>query len=365
MYFKLEAILDSLPITLRDQQPLTFAIDDEKNTTIVIRPLTPDEKQQYKKEYLVCTVLTQEQPESETYAAFQRLANNLMPEGFELPKDQLPKYIDEMGKTTKRHIVSLKLFPEPFQRFSLGVHHELSESIKKAVKIIRWRMALSVAHNPIVSSRGVSWSFDNNSWRPMPADYDAELELQVRPQVSSRVHGEIETLIRGNQNEPLGHELFLEAWGLRSSNPRSALIIGMSAVEVGLKQCIGKLVPNAEWLANNVPTPPLDKMLSHYLPQLPAKLSIEGRVFEPSKTIRRAVRKGIEARNLTVHVGGEPPKGRQLKELLLSIRDLLYLLDFYCGFEWALEYIRDEVRKEMVSEFGLKFTKPYSVIELD
>jgi hypothetical protein len=53
-----------------------------------------------------------------------------------------------------------------------------------------------------------------------------------------------------------------------------------------------------------------------------------------------------------------------LKELLLAIRDLLYLLDFYCGFEWALDQIRDEVRQEMVNEFGLKTTNSFSVIEL-
>jgi hypothetical protein len=43
---------------------------------------------------------------------------------------------------------------------------------------------------------------------------------------------------------------------LRRANPRSALIIGMSAAEVGFKQCVGYLVPDAAWLANHVPRPP-------------------------------------------------------------------------------------------------------------
>jgi hypothetical protein len=66
-------------------------------------------------------------------------------------------------------------------------------------------------------------------------------------------------------------------------------------------------VPDAEWLANNVPTPPLDKLVSNYLPMLPAKLKIEGKVLKPSKRIRSAIRKGIEARNASVHAGTEPP----------------------------------------------------------
>jgi len=165
-------------------------------------------------------------------------------------------------------------------------------------------------------------------------------------------------------SEPLGHELFLEAWGLRRENPRSSLIIGLCAAEVGFKQCIGKLAPDAEWLANNLPSPPLDRMLSNYLPLLPAKLRIEGQILKPSGRLRSAIKKGNEARNRTVHAGSEPPKGEFLEELLLSIRDLLYLLDFYCGFEWALEYIRDEVREEMVREFGLVSTNPWSTIDL-
>jgi hypothetical protein len=48
----------------------------------------------------------------------------------------------------------------------------------------------------------------------------------------------------------------------------------------------------------------------------------------------------------------------------MLIRDLLYLLDFYCGCDWALNQIRDEIRQEMVTEFDLKSTKPFSVIEL-
>src|SRR5215213_2408455 len=256
------------------------------------------------------------------------------------------------------------LFPVQFQEFASAVHHRLVESIRLTARLIRWRWAIKTSHKPIHSTWGVSWSFDGQDWRRMPYTMSGDLEFDFPFPVSAKAHNEMERLIKACENEPLGHELFLEAWELRSNNPRSELIIGMSAAEVGLKQCIGKLVPDAGWLANNVPTPPLDKLLSNYLPMLPAKLKIEGRVLKPSKMIRSAIRKGIEARNASVHIGTEPPKLPELKELLLAIRDLLYLLDFYCGFEWALDQIRDEVRQEMVNEFGLKTTKSFSVIEI-
>ena len=38
---------------------------------------------------------------------------------------------------------------------------------------------------------------------------------------------------------------------------------------------------------------------------------------------------------------------------MLSVRDVLYLLDVYSGFDRAIEHIRREVREEMEREFPL------------
>jgi hypothetical protein len=363
MYFKLEVLLNKLVIGFQEQEPLTFAMGDQHGTSVTIRPLTVEEKEKHKGQFLVCVAFTEEEPSSSVHAMFEGLANNLSDDS-KNPKEK-QETIEAEGRTKDKHTPSLSSFPKQFQEFASQVHHKLNESIRGTVRIIRWRRALTGSHNPIASASGVCWSFDNQSWLAMPRDiYLDGVGFDFYFNISVRLHGEMEALIKAGENEPLGHELFLEAWELRSRNPRSALIIGMAAAEVGFKQCIGKLVPKAEWLANNAPTPPLDKMLSSYLPLLPTKLKIEGLVLKPSQRVRSAIKKGIEARNHTVHAGSEPPKGRDLKELLLSIRDLLYLLDFYCGFEWALEYIRDEVRQEMVREFELKSTNPWSTIDL-
>ncbi len=274
-----------------------------------IRPLTIEEKEKYKGELLVCTALTEEEPSSDVRVMFERLGNNQMPEGFKKLKEN--DAIDAEGRIRPNHTPALGVFPEQFQVFTSQVHHKLSELIRLTAKVIRWRWAIKSSHKPINLTRGVVWSFDNQNWLAMPRDIYlvGSVEILFHFRVSPRLHDEMEALIKAGNNEPLGHELFLEAWGLRSGNPRSALIIGMSAAEVGFKQCIGRLVPDAEWLANNAPTPPLDRMLSTYLPLLPAKLRIEGSVLKPSLRIRSAIKKGIEARNHTVHVGSEPPWG--------------------------------------------------------
>lgn len=363
MYFKLRVQLHNLAIGFYEQEPLTFSMGDPYGTSVVIRPPTVEEKQEQKAQFLVCCAFTEEEPPSDISTIFQRLLDRPTSERSQLEEKQL--FVDGNDQIMENRQPLRALFPKDFQEFASQVRHRLYESSRRTVRIIRWRRALTSLHNPIASTSGVYWSFDQQRWRPMPQDLHFDgpgFEFYFR--ISPKLYAEMEELIKTGKNEPLGHELFLEAWALRRTNPRSALIIGMSAAEVGFKQCIGKLVPYAEWLAHHAPTPPLDKMLSKYLPLLPAKLKIEGRVLMPSKRIRRAIKDGIEARNHSVHLGSEPPKGEALKELLLSIRDLLYLLDFYCGFEWALEYMRDEVRAEMVEEFGLRSTKPYSVIDL-
>jgi|GEM_PF-956267 len=361
MYFKLEVLLNKLVIGFDKQKPLIFDIGDKQGTSVTIRPPTPEEAQKYKGEFLTCTALTEEAPTSDVRKIFDRLLKRPLPDTF-----SAIEVIDLKGQgRTRPAKKQASSFPKPFKEFTLQVHHNLADAIRRTARIIRWRWSMNTQHEPIKSTLGVFWSFDNKSWLPLPRELylvGGSFEFYFQP--SARMRSEMESLIRAGNNEPLGHELFLEAWELQKSNPRSALIIGMSAAEVGFKQCISKLVPEAEWLVTNAPTPPLEKMLSNYLPKLPAKLRIEGRVLKPSQTIRSAIRKGIEARNSSVHVGSNAPRWDDLEKLLLSIRDFLYLLDFYCGFEWALEYVRDEVRAEMVTEFGLKSTKPYSTIDL-
>jgi hypothetical protein len=56
-------------------------------------------------------------------------------------------------------------------------------------------------------------------------------------------------------------------------------------------------------------------MLSNYLPLLPAKLTIEGRVLKPPKSIRTNIHKGSEARNGMVHAAVASRERSELDQL--------------------------------------------------
>jgi hypothetical protein len=101
--------------------------------------------------------------------------------------------------------------------------------------------------------------------------------------------------------------------------------------------------PHAAWLVENLPTPPLDKVLIQYVPNLPVKLTINGsNPFVPKQIIAR-IREAMESRNKTAHTKGKRLSPDSLEGILRAIRDLLWLFDYHCGHAWALNNIRPEI----------------------
>lgn len=90
--------------------------------------------------------------------------------------------------------------------------------------------------------------------------------------------------------------------------------------------------------------PPIVKMLEEYLPRLPARQSFDGHVLPPPPPIIKQLKKAITSRNGLTHAGAESLKGDSLKEALNAIEDVLWLLDYYAGGEWALHHMRKETR---------------------
>ncbi len=231
--------------------------------------------------------------------------------------------------------------PQGFQEFQSHVRNKLSDYIKRTIKILRWRNNIGGKHNPIQATRGLFWSFDCKTWKHMPDDSILIISEEQYLPITKKLQNTIQKMVVDEIDEPLGHTLLREAWEQKERNPRSSLILGIVAIEVGFKQCVGTLLPKAQWLVENVPSPPIPKMLWNYLPQLPTKLKIKGKVLPPPKSIKTVLQNGIEQRNKTIHVGSLPPNYEDLEELLLAIRDSLYLLDYYCGVKWALDNIQE------------------------
>src|SRR5918992_486833 len=80
--------------------------------------------------------------------------------------------------------------------------------------------------------------------------------------------------------------LFAKLTAHGSSLPRSLCHHGILDRR---KNFVAELVPDAEWLVEEAPTPPLVSMLKNYLPKLPAKSTIEGGVLPPPSKLRKSI----------------------------------------------------------------------------
>jgi hypothetical protein len=122
----------------------------------------------------------------------------------------------------------------------------------------------------------------------------------------------------------------------------------MAAIEVGFKHFVADLVPDAAWLAIEVPSPPLDKMLREYLPRLPVRGKFEGRYALIPQKLINVLAEGTKARNKLAHSGSFLPDADDLEKLLETINDLLLLFDFYSGEHWALDHVDAESQQALV-----------------
>jgi hypothetical protein len=126
-------------------------------------------------------------------------------------------------------------------------------------------------------------------------------------------------------------------------------VIGIAAAEAGLKECIAHMCPDARWLLENVPSPPIDKMLAQYWQDLPKMPMVNGRKLRIPRRLIKDIKRGIELRNKIVHTGKWEYHGRGLGQILAAVRDILHILDCAQGHFWAIDYVRVEVAKDIVS----------------
>jgi hypothetical protein len=223
---------------------------------------------------------------------------------------------------------------------------ELSTACRGVFKLIRWRLGQQGFASPF-GALPTMWSFDGQSWHVLPG----KMRLIVgRPFVTispNKNRAELQTMIDNQNAEPLAQELIREAIDLQWSNPRSCLLVAVAAAEVGVKQFIAGIVPATRWLLEETQSPPLSQILSSYLPELPAP-------YGPAR-IPRSIRKvivdrAVPLRNKIAHSGTGTVTGLELEPILWAIEDLLWLLDYYRGYSWALEHVRPET----IAELGLK-----------
>lgn len=204
--------------------------------------------------------------------------------------------------------------------------------------VLRWRFGM-FGDDPLWTTTELILESDRDvaEFAPMPQAAFGDDKARIGP-------GELEQvaqLIEDSVAQPLAHEMWREAWNLKYASPRSGLVLGVAAAEVGLKQLVALLVPEAESLVEHIPSPPLDTMILKVLPDLPVRSGIPSDRLCP-KQIRKSLSDAVSARNRVVHRGVMPEI--HLWRTLMDIREFLYVLDWHAGHSWAESLLSDDVR---------------------
>lgn len=361
MYFRASSFIHSLGIRTYDNgiandyegSETQFCLGGPHQVVIEMHNANEDELQQSTAHdlHLVCTATGRWEPSSqEIREGFEALTEGRAPNRTESLEEVQREFEQAFEKAGQCRGFSLPwdVLPSSLQGFINEVNAELSQAVRQATDALRWRYGILGPPFPY-SSRGGEFSFDAEHWHALPMSLQVHVEVESTGtvHVTPKVKVDTEALLSAKVTESLGHELFREAWAIRRASPRSALVIGVSALEAGFKKFVADLVPDAAWLLETGPTPTLPSMLKNYLPTLPAKNKIEGQVLPPPKKLRSLIDGAIGDRNKVAHTGSAALADETLNERLNAIRDVLWLLDYYRGFEWAFEHIREETKQDL------------------
>lgn len=280
---------------------------------------------------------------------FEQLASRRLPDGVDTSRLSFcsgdGSFNDDFSISgDDGRVINLKLFPSEFQTFVTEKTEELTNFTNNFIKILRWRTNVS-GPDEIPRIVNMEWSLDKSTWFHLPIAMEAkELEWANLMAVSEEVQKDLTKFYTENVEAPLGQELFYEAWSQRAENPRSSLILGIAALEIGVKECIVTLAPQTKWLVDNLSTPPVKKLLLDYIPTLSAKNFVQGKVVSPPKKLMDEIEKGVNLRNQLVHKGSPPLKYETLRDILLACKDTIWLCNYYMGYEWAWQHIRRSSR---------------------
>jgi hypothetical protein len=234
------------------------------------------------------------------------------------------------------------LHPDTVQ--TLDSHFQRIRAVARSIIVmLNWTHGLDGPPDPY--GLAYSWySSNGNEWFQYSLARTLSLSFaQATHSIYSR-NVQIDEIVRkveAGAEEPLARQLFREAWGQIGTNPRSALVIGVAAVEVGLRGLVIVLVPGTDLRRR-----PISRILREILPTLPIRARlIDGGPITPPPELIKQIEDAIKHRNKVVHAGKPAPAREELAVMLRAISDFLWMCDIYLGELWAIKHISREILK--------------------
>jgi hypothetical protein len=254
-------------------------------------------------------------------------ADGIIAEGYGLRQHHLPPNVRALCTNAQAH---------------------LAGQVSRLVRLFRWSQNVDAPHNAFNFSGGaLYWKVDptQEEFRLVPLQSNAQRgRSPIGIRWSEDDQQQLKALLASDAEEPLAHELKREGTALLSTAPRSALLALNSALEIGVKQHVAAVAPQTAWLMEEMPSPPIHKLLRRYLPILHAdRTDIP---WDNLRTLCKSAQELAETRNKLAH-GGKIASDEDIGKYITVVQDWIYLLDFLDGHVWAADHLSAETRKNL------------------
>jgi hypothetical protein len=261
------------------------------------------------------------------------------------PRDEI--LIFEDGTCAKGFSPRRRICPADIVELIQHVECDLVSEADRFLRLLRWRQNFD-AESQLISSSSLYWRVgDAVEYHLVPLENNSTTTVSgmFGMHWSEEHSADLQALwSTKNHAEPLGHALLREAATLASSSPRSSILIMVAALETAIKVHISKVAPQTSWLMQEVPSPPVFKILRDYIPLIHNNSGFDMNFWSKVNPSIKKAQKLIEIRNKVAHTGNIPPDAGSIFDALELVSDFLYLLDVLDGHDWAKSHVNYELR---------------------
>ena len=120
-----------------------------------------------------------------------------------------------------------------------------------------------------------------------------------------------------------------------------------AALETGAKIHISEIAPDTAWLVEEMPSPPIFKVLRDYIPALHSDRGKDVEWWLKFRPHLKTASSLFEVRNKIAHTGCVPENAKTPVEYTNAVKDILYALDVLAGHEWAKQRLSFPIRREL------------------
>ncbi len=352
--FLLTATIKGIHFQPARPEGITFIAGGANDVRIVLTPNSPDDDPFGSRLGMSCRVTATYDASKDQVAFIANLIDGIFtPHGplqIELPlirQDQ--ELISAAGIISKGYALRLNFCPSDIQDLIRTVETDLRGALTRFLSLIRWRQDSDAKHD-LISHSSLFWHVTEGLYYAVP--HPSRGRRRGHSMLGVHWDDERENELRElwdipDLGEPLAHELLREAATVHKTSPRSSLLIAATAAEAGLKSHLAWLAPDTAWLMEEVPTPPIPKILRDYIPLLHEARGRDMSFWKEVMPRLKLIQTLFELRNKVAHTGRDVPADNPIGDTIELVSDLLYLLDVLAGHEWAKQRVSAPLRQRL------------------